>query len=107
MLRKVILFGLVCVIGIIVIYGGLVIYGNVSALSESKPYKMPDASEAQYSVSIKNTGNLLLSNEIQQLGNVVVLHGYWELTGKEFTFKSVDLILDKAIFGDILVKRRE
>lgn len=104
-MRKLIVLAIFIVLIMCGIYGGLVIYGNVKAMNESN-YSIPDSSEARYGITIKNTGNYLLSNNIEQLDNIVILHGYWELNGQKFVYRDSDLILDSHIFGEIGVKKR-
>ena len=72
---------------------------------------MPGQGEAQYSVRIKNTGGMLLTDDYELHGDttgarVYVLHGFWEMSGKDFKFRDRDVILDEAIFGEITIKRR-
>lgn len=72
---------------------------------------MPEPDEAQYSVHIKNTGGMLLTNNYETHGyqegaRVYVIHGYWELSGKDFKFRDRDIVLDETIFGEITVRRR-
>ena len=72
---------------------------------------VPKVDEASHSVYIKNTGNLLLTNDYEVLGEgigsrVFTLHGFWEMRGQEFVYKDCDILLDERIFGEITIKRR-
>ena len=72
---------------------------------------MPDKVEATHSFHIKNTGGLILSSDYEVYGaevgsRIFILHGYWEMRGKDFKFLAHDIILDEGIFGIITVKRR-
>lgn len=72
---------------------------------------MPDRDKAQYSLRIQNTGGLLMTDDFEEHGyqigkRVFVLHGYWELSGKDFRFRDQDIVLDEAIFGRITVEKR-
>jgi len=72
---------------------------------------MPEVEEASHSVYIENTGNLLLTDDYEVIGEetgsrVFILHGFWELTGQSFEYKSGDIALDESIFGEITIKRR-
>lgn len=72
---------------------------------------IPDKDKAQYSFRIHNTGRLLLTDDYEvhgyQVGaRVYVLHGFWELSGKDFRFRDRDIVLDEAVFGAITVERR-
>ena len=73
---------------------------------------MPDQGEAQFRVYINNTGNILYTDDYTQYGfeegkRVFILHGYWELSGKDFKYRDRNSPpLDEAIFGEITIKRR-
>jgi len=72
---------------------------------------MPDKVEATHSFYIKNTGGLVLSSDYEVHGTekgkrIFVLHGFWEMRGKNFKYLDGDIILDEGIFGTITVKRR-
>jgi hypothetical protein len=73
--------------------------------------KLPDAKTATYSVTVANTGTLLLTNNYETLSDtpgsrVYVLHGYWELSGQEYREHKNDITLDERVFGNITIKRR-
>ena len=90
-------------------YLGLCVYSIVNPATDLPD--MPEADEAQYSVQIKNTGGMILTNEYETHGyqvgaRVYVLHGYWEMSGKDFRFRDRDVVLDEAIFGEIDIRRR-
>ena len=72
---------------------------------------MPDIEEATHSFYIENSGGLILASDYEQIGDVVgsrifVLHGFWELRGKDFKFVAGEVVLDENIFGKITMKRR-
>ena len=90
-------------------YLGLCVYSVVNPATGLPD--MPEADEAQYSVQIKNTGGVILTNDYETHGyqvgaRVYVLHGYWEMSGKDFRFRDRDIVLDEAIFGEIDIRRR-
>ena len=62
--------------------------------------------EIIYLVLIKNTGNLLLTNDYEHQGNIYILNGFWELAGQKWKYRGYPLVLDEGIFGKIEVKRR-
>ncbi len=106
-IKVIILLGLIGVIA----YGGLCVYSNFI----DKPYTgvpdMPKSDEAAYTVTVENTGKLVMTNDYEILGSevgkrVFVLHGFWEFMGQDFKYKPGDIILDEAIFGEITLKRR-
>ena len=73
---------------------------------------IPKVDEAAYSVYIENTGNLILTDDYEAIGNevgkrVFILHGFWEMRGQEFVYKDSELVLDEGIFGEITIKRRK
>ena len=72
---------------------------------------MPDFDKATHQFYIENTGGLLLSSDYEVHGTEVgsrlyILHGYWELRGKDFTYIPGDVPLDEHIFGIITPKLR-
>ena len=67
----------------------------------------PSISKAQWEVTINNTGNVLLTNEYgHPTDNLYILHGYYEIQGKKYKYRDVDLPLDEDYFGPIIVERR-
>lgn len=93
----------IAIIGLL--YFGACVYGNVSALN-SNPLHAPDANDAQYSISIKNTGNLLYSDSVSQDGDIITLDGFWTLIGQKWQHKDTIVVLDQSIFGPITVRVR-
>lgn len=90
---------------------GLTCYSNLIAKPSTGQVDMPDQEEASYSVYVKNTGNLLLTDDYELHGSEVgsrifILHSFWELRGQDFELVEADIILDEAIFGEITIKRR-
>ena len=91
-------------------YGGLCVYSNCKGPDTGVP-DLPSQEKATHSFYIENTGGLLLSSDYEQHGQMVgsrlfILHGFWELRGKEFKYIDNDIPLDERIFGEITVKRR-
>ena len=37
---------------------------------------------------------------------VILLHGYWELSGQDFIFRDRDIVLNESIFGKITIRGR-
>jgi len=110
------LSGIIKVILLIVVLAflawvGLTCYSNLIAKPNTGQADIPEKEEASYSVSIKNTGNLILTDDYEVHGSevgsrVFILHGFWELRGQDFELVEGDIILDEAIFGEITIKRR-
>ena len=99
----------------VILLVAVIAYGAFSCFAILNPQtglpNMPDQSEAQYSVHIKNTGGMLLTDDYELHGGttgarVYILHGFWEMSGKDFKFRDRDVILDEAIFGEITIRRR-
>lgn len=92
-------------------YGVLVIWTcNVGPNNSNQP-DIPKVDEAAYTVYLENTGNLIMTDDYEVIGNevgkrVFILHGFWEMRGQDFAYKDGELILDEGIFGEITVKRR-
>jgi len=89
-------------------WGGVCVYANFFNKSSEVggTQQLPGIEKAAYSVSIKNTHNLLLTDKYEQSGTVYTLHGYWEYTGSGFKYRDATLSLDEQVFGEIIVKRR-
>lgn len=81
--------------------------GNVQAFSGNE-YHAPDEQEANYSVRIRNTGNVLFTDNIKREGELLFIKGFWELDkrGKKFVYRDMELTLDMEIFGPVEVKQR-
>jgi hypothetical protein len=107
MFNKVIKVVLVTVMIAGVAYFGACIYGNFISTGETRGPVLPGADKAAYTVHIENTGNVLFTDRYELVGQVYTLHGYWEMAGDRFKYRSHDLVLDERIFGDITVHRRE
>lgn len=90
---------------------GACLYSNFISEPDTGLPEMPSAEDAAYGVHIENTGNLLLTNDYEVHGEkegsrVVVLHGFWQISGNNFKFASSDLILSESVFGKITIRRR-
>ena len=95
---------------VLVVYLGVSVYSCFIAQPAGQ-MDAPDSDKAAYSVFIKNTGGLILTDEYETNGTEVgsrifLLHGFWEAKGQKFSYKATDLILNEAIFGEITVRRR-
>ncbi len=102
---------------IMAIIGGAVLIGmSVYVAACNKPAgpttpKTPDAKEAEFSVLLESTGQVVLTNKYEQIGEkigsrVFILRGYWELQGTAYKLRKADIVLDEKIFGKITVTRR-
>ena len=96
-----------------VLYLGTCAYANFFAGDTTQgAVKMPAATEAAYSLIVKNTGTLLLFNEYEVFGSQVgernyILQGYWELIGNEFKYRNQTINISEAIFGEVTLRRRQ
>ena len=112
MLSRIIKIGLICLILLGILYFGACVYDNFFGKHTlAGAVEMPDAIEAAYSLTIKNTGGLIFTSKYEEFGEkpgerIYVLHGYWELIGQEFRYHERDLIMNEQIFGEIILKRR-
>lgn len=102
---KIIKIGILLMVIVGVAYVGACVYGNYSP-NITNPYKIPDADSAKYSVTVKNTGNLLYSNDVKQEGDIIIIKGFWELQGQKFVYRDIQFILDREVFGPVTVKER-
>lgn len=90
---------------------GTCVYANFIQKPDLGIPELPEPKDAGYSVHIKNTGGLLLTNDIEIFGEdegskIYVLHGYWELSGQDFIFRDQDIVLNENIFGKITIRGR-
>lgn len=102
---------LIAIVGVLALVVGPCAYYNFIDKPGSNQPKMPDKEDATHSFYIENTGGLILASDYEQHGQAVgsrifILHGFWELRGKDFKFVTGDIVLDEHIFGEITVKRR-
>jgi len=93
-----------------VVVGPCVYYNFLEKPDTGRP-EMPGIEDATHSFYIENTGGLILASDYEQHGQTVgarifILHGFWEMRGKDFKFMAGDIVLDENIFGEITVKRR-
>jgi hypothetical protein len=108
-MRRIIKWGMLVIFVGIAAYSATCAYANFIAPGGSSAtpiLKFPEVKTAQYSVTIENTGNVLFTSSYEQYGKVYVLHGYFELVGREFKYRNRDIILDEAIFGKVTVAKR-
>ncbi len=106
-LKKILLVLVTLIILSGIIWVGLSIYVNFFRQPEGALPDMPDSSKAAYIVLIKNTGNLLLTDEYKKQGDIYILQGYWELVEGKWRFRKTELKLNEGIFGKIEIERRE
>ena len=104
-------FGFLLVLGAVLVYAGITVWSCIGGQNTPGQTDIPEVEEAAYSVYIKNTGNLILTNDYELIGSevgsrVFILHGFWELRGQDFVYKDGDIVLDEGIFGEITLKRR-
>ncbi len=92
-------------------YGGIVVK---SCYDAQRPVvsNIPDIKTAKYSLLLSTTRQLYYTSDYDQFGDVLgkrvfILHGYWELRGKDFVYVKHDSPpLDEAVFGSITLTRR-
>lgn len=94
-------------------YAGTCAYANFFASSpeETSSVKLPSVDKAMYSLVVNNTGTVILTDSYEEFGDKIgartyVLHGYWELRGKEFRYIPGDITLSETLFGEITMKVR-
>ncbi len=92
-------------------YAGLCVYSCATHQQGAGMPDIPEVAEAAYTLTIENTGKLIMTNDVEVMGSVVgsrvfILHGRWEFMGQDFKYKSEDVVLDEAIFGEITLRRR-
>ena len=110
MKRIIKLLMIIVLIGVIA-YGGMCVYGNFFGPDAVPSYEVPSKVDASYSLVVKNTATVILTNDYEAFGNevgsrVFYLYGYWELIGREFKYVEDTLVLSEQTFGEIELKRR-
>lgn len=106
-LRITMLIVLICFLA----YLGTCIYGNFFAPDASTGVKLPDSDDARYSLVVKNTATVILTNDYEVFGEnvgqrIYILHGYWELVGNDFKYNKGDITMPETVFGEISLKIR-
>lgn len=110
-MKRIIRIGGIIIIIIAVVYFGFTIYGNFFGPEANSGVKMPGESQARYSLVVKNTATVILTNDYDVFGEEVgnrtyILHGYWELAGTKFKYYPDDITLSEQVFGEIVLKIR-
>lgn len=111
MVGKILQWIILLVILAVLVYVGLVVWTCNQGPSNPNQPDIPKVNEASHSVHIKNTGNLLFTDDYELIGTepgsrVFILQSFWEMRGQEFVYKDTELVLDEGIFGEITVRRR-
>lgn len=88
-----------------VVYCGACIYANFIQ-SDTGEYKIPSEKQAEYEITIRNTRNVFFTDEYNQEGSKIICQGYWELVDGKYKFRDREITFDKAIFGEIIIRRR-
>jgi hypothetical protein len=101
---------LIMLIGVLA-YAGTCVYGNFFAPGTNPGIDMPKSDEARYSLIIKNTATVILTDDYEVFGETVgqrtyILRGYWELVGNDFKYYAEDITLPEEVFGEISIKLR-
>lgn len=86
------------------VYFGITLYANFTA-SDGK-IDLPKYADAKYTVTIENTGGFYLTNKYELIGKSYILHGFFELSGRDFKYRDRDLVLNQAIYGPINIRTR-
>lgn len=93
-------------------YFGMCVYSNFfSPEATAGQYDMPSSKEAAYSLLVKNTATVILTDDCEVFGSDIgsrtfYLTGYWELRGSKFEYVDATLSLPEQVFGEIIMKRR-
>ncbi len=106
-IKKMILILILLVIVAVLFGVGVSVWANFFRTPEGAIPNMPNVEKATYSVLIKNTGNLLLTDDYENYGGFYILNGFWELIGQKWVYRETELMLDEAIFGKITIERRK
>lgn len=93
---------------IAITYGGISLYANiVENNSQVDLPKFPNINKAKYTFTFKTTGNILLTNEYNNIKpGVYELIGYWESNEKKYIYHDKELLIDESYFGDVIITAR-
>ena len=69
--------------------------------------ELAEAPDARYELLIVTTGQLVYTDDLEQRGDTYILNGYWEQVGDEYLYRDHILTLDKATWGDIIIRKGE
>ena len=98
-------FVIIGLLGVIA-YASFCTYVNfIEPKIDSGQTELPDAPDARYELLIVTTGQLVFSDDMEQRGDTYILNGYWELIGDEYLYRDFILPLDKATWGDIIIRK--
>ena len=90
-----------------IMWGGMSIYANVTEKDSGVFPKLPDVKKAQHMVVLKTTGELLLTDDYDILGDgEYVLHGFFSVVDGKWEWHDKDILLNEKYFGEITIKRR-
>ncbi len=104
-----IVFGIIAAVVI-----GASVWANVAeGRTTSNLPDMPAISKAQYTVKIKVTGEVLLTDKYDTEKSleapskqVYTLHGFYRLVDNKWQWAKVDIFLDEFYWGDIKIEKR-
>jgi len=88
----------------LIIYALITIWGNVAETSGT--IRMPNTEKATYSLLVRNTGLVLLTDDYEINGTRYTLNGYWEKIKNKFVYRDAEKTLDSKLFGPIEIKVR-
>lgn len=86
-------------------YLGACVYANWFD-KKIQSYEVPPIPEAQYQFIIRNTGNVLFTDNYEINGSLIKVNGFWALIDGKFEYRDKELILDKEVFGEIIIRSR-
>lgn len=113
--KLILMWMVIIAFGIIVFWLGTSAYANFTEnkVDTGLP-DFPNIKKAQYLVTFKATGNVILTNDYvtetrdvnNEYDDLHVLNGYYEIKGNKYKFRDTVLLLDELYFGDIKIQRR-
>ncbi len=101
------------IIGLIILLCLLLVMGMCywQNCREDKGPRFPDNIKAQYKITEVYTGNIYYSDNVTIQGEktgerVIIMRGYWEVSGGKYVFRDITLPLAERDFGEIKVGSR-
>lgn len=110
----VLLTALIVLVTLGILFMGLSIWANVAENSDITGLpRMPAASKAQYTIELRTTGDVLLTNDydVAESPNnpdmlLYTLNGFYRVENDKWKYDESDIPLDEYYFGEITPNRR-
>ena len=100
-------FGLIIAVAVGIIWVGMSIAANIDEGKNAMP-EFPDADKAGKTVLLKTTGEVLLTNRVDNPSpGIYILRGFFMLKDNEWEYYETDFQVDEYYFGKVVVRDRK